>query len=98
MASRTREEKVGLISPQKVKKRALDRTFRLTPERLESALPKYTRNAHVRLHSNIFALACIVNRWKCRFKLILLSEFVHNFFERMWYSCARYARSFLCLL
>src|SRR5258708_24763557 len=93
MPSRMREEKVGLMSPQEVKKRVLWIG-------LSVRLPRAGLVMNVRLYS-LFALmggACLLNRWKCKFKHILPSEFVPSFFDRVWYSCARYARSTLCLL
>ena len=43
MVSKMGEEKVGLISPQEVKKCTEDRTTRPIPECLESVLPRCAR-------------------------------------------------------
>ena len=99
MASRMREEKVVIISPQEAKKRALDRTFRPTPERLESALPKCAR-AVALTTVELFALggACLLNRRKCRFKHVLLSEFVPSCSGVCGTTARVMRRAILCLL
>src|SRR5258707_6664611 len=51
----------------------------------------HSRNAHVRLYSTVELFTCFLNRWKCRFELILLSEFVPSFFEERGALCTEHS-------